>query len=188
MDAPTPKKKRRLSARGCKEKGSVYERELATFFNDHIFPGHDPDRPPVSRAPLSGSFSVYANTGICDLIGTPMLWVEAKRTENIRPHEFLKQAVNGVIAHKSTDIPVVISRRNNQNTGDSLCLLRLSDFMNLYRLALIQAGFIRPSSHPGPATPPPAPTLASLNEKVSQPSVTPPSDTHTPDPLSSDVV
>jgi len=33
-------------------------------------------------------------------------------------------------------MPVVITRRNRQETGESLCIVKLDDFLELYKLLL----------------------------------------------------
>lgn len=142
MTEPTPPKKRRVSARGSKQKGDEYERDLAAYLNTNLYPEANPPR--IYRTPLSGSFSLIKGVGSADLTGTPGLWVEAKRTETMKPHEFMAQARRGTIANNSADMPVVISRRNKQSLEDSLVIMNLKDFLPLYRAFLITQGFLRP--------------------------------------------
>ena len=120
-----------LTPRGAKNKGSNFERELATHFNTTVYPHMVV--PPVHRTPLSGSFSIHKGVGSADLTGLEDLWIEAKRTERLNVHDALAQAIRGSTAHGSNDMPVVISRRNQQKLEDSLCILRLSDFTTLYK-------------------------------------------------------
>ena len=81
---------------------------------------------------MSGSFSVIKGVGTADLTGTPGLWVEAKRTETLKPHEFLAQAKRGATAYGSVDTPIVITRRNKQALDESLVFLSLKDFLPFY--------------------------------------------------------
>ena len=41
---------------------------------------------------------------------------------------------------KSDSFPVVITRRNRQETGDSLCIIKLDDFLVLYKLLIKEKG------------------------------------------------
>lgn len=148
MTEPTPPKKRRVSARGSKQKGDEYERDLAAYLNANLYPEADPPR--IYRTPLSGSFSLIKGVGSADLTGTPGLWVEAKRTETMKPHEFMAQARRGTVANNSADMPVVISRRNKQSLEDSLVFMNLKDFIHLYHAFLTLNGFIRPPEQTDP--------------------------------------
>lgn len=132
-----PKKKR--SPRGHKQKGDKYERELAEFFNEQLFANNP--IPQVHRTPLSGSFSVHKGVGSADLTGTPLLWVEAKRVERLNFHDAIAQAERGTNACGRIDMPVVINRRNQQATEDSTVVLRLSDFMKLYKAFIQSLGY-----------------------------------------------
>lgn len=128
-----------INGRGCKEKGSRYEREVADYLNDNLFK----TTRPIYRTPLSGAFAVKANVGMADLTGTPGLWFELKRTERCTPHEFMSQAVRGTTAHGNTEIPIVVTRRNKQSLEDSLCMIRLKDFLPFYQAWLSANGFSR---------------------------------------------
>lgn len=117
---------RRLSARGSKNKGSAYERELAAYIN-----GHTGLR--SRRALLSGG---GRNDGGADLDGTPHIHVEAKRTEAFAPYEAMKQAETAIGKSGADVWPVVVSRRSNIPTGDSLVVMRLDHFIHLYNRVL----------------------------------------------------
>ena len=41
---------------------------------------------------------------------------------------------------QSDAMPIVITRRNRQETGDSLCVLKLDDFLELYKLLIKEKG------------------------------------------------
>ena len=118
-----------LKPRGAKGKGDNYERELALYFNEKLFGG----LPVVYRAPLSGGGRNLNGGGQADLTGTPDVWIEAKRTEKFRVHEALSQAERGIKNSSSPDIPVVINRRNQMKTGESVVVMRLDDWLDMYR-------------------------------------------------------
>ena len=67
-----------------KVKGDKYERELAAHINDATGLNS-------SRAPLSGGGKVGMH-GTADLIGTPALFIEAKRVERLNFHDAMRQA------------------------------------------------------------------------------------------------
>ena len=110
-------------ARGAKQKGDGYERELADYFNQMM---HGGDKV-VTRTPLSGG---GIHTGKGDLEGLRYLSVEAKRTERVTPGPAMEQAA---AAAGDTKIPVVITRRNRVATGDSWVMLKLDDFIPMYQ-------------------------------------------------------
>ena len=114
-----------------KRKGDGYERELAKYFNKKIFAGEDK----VQRMPLSGGGAVKSSGG-SDLKNTPHIYVEAKRTEKFKIHESMRQVIDNIETSKSESMPVVITRRNRESTGDSLCILKLDDFIELYRILI----------------------------------------------------
>lgn len=134
---PTEGGKRRLSKKGSKQKGDRYERELAEAFNAHVFGGHEI----VRRAALSGGGIVAHTTGGADLTGTPELFVEAKRTELLNIRSALAQAETNIKKTGTTDRAVVITRRNQEATLDSICAMRLRDFLELYAAFLSHHGF-----------------------------------------------
>lgn len=118
-----------IKGRGAKAKGDQYERDLAAFFNEHVgLSSH--------RTPLSGGGRGEA---LPDLTGTPGIAIEAKRTEKFSPTEFMKQAVKNA----GLDMPVVINRRSLQSIENSHVLMRLQDFVALYKGWLLHHGFVR---------------------------------------------
>ena len=119
----------RLSPRGSKAKGDKYERELAEYLNEALYGGE----PKIFRAPLSGGGRSTFGGGSADLTGTPFVWVEAKRTEKFAPYAAMEQAERGITGKKSRDIPVVVSRRNQMSTGDSLVVMRMQDWVDMYQ-------------------------------------------------------
>ena len=114
-----------------KRKGDGYGRELAKYLNEKMFDGDDK----VQRMPLSGGGAVKSSGG-SDLKNTPHIFVEAKRTEKFKIHESIKQAEFNAELSKSEDTPIVITRRNRETTGESLCVLRLDDFLKFYKAML----------------------------------------------------
>jgi hypothetical protein len=118
--------KKPRNGRSSKAKGSAYERELAEYlqFRTGI---------KARRALLSGG---GRNEGGADLDNTPLLHVEAKRTETLRPRAALEQAKTAVLKSGEPVIPVVITRQNHMATGDSLVILKLDDFLAFYTCAL----------------------------------------------------
>ena len=117
-----------------KTKGDNYERELAAYINEKT-------GIKSFRAPLSGGGNVGMSGG-ADLLGTPELFVEAKRVERLNFHDALRQAERNIEKTESPDGPIIINRKNRMPTGDSLCLLRLDDFLKFYKAHLKQQGFI----------------------------------------------
>ena len=120
-----------MSGKAPKRKGDGYERELAKYFNEKVFDGEDK----VQRAPLSGGGAVKSSGG-SDLKNTPYIFVEAKRTEKFQIHQSMRQVEENIIISKSSEMPIVITRRNRTETGDSLCVLKLDDFLKMYQLLI----------------------------------------------------
>lgn len=114
-----------MTPRSAKQKGSMYERELAAYFNACLLLD-----PPVKRALLSGG---GVATGGADLVNTPFIHVEAKRTERFQPYKAMEQAEGAIKKSNEDDImPVVINRKNGVKIQDSLVVMRLEDWINLY--------------------------------------------------------
>ena len=118
-----------MNGRGMKAKGDKYERELAAYINEHT--GLQ-----SFRAPLSGGGHVNM-VGGADLLGTPDLFVEAKRVERLNFHDALRQAETNIDKTRSDSSALVINRKSRMKTGESLCLIRLDDFLKYY-LAYLQ--------------------------------------------------
>jgi len=113
----------------AKRKGDGYEREIAKWLDDALFGGEGK----IFRMPLSGGGSHIGGGGRADIIGTPDVWVEAKRTERCQPYAAMEQAERGIKAAKSDEMPVVITRRNRIPTQDSLVMMRMKDWIVLYQ-------------------------------------------------------
>lgn len=133
-----------------KAKGDAYERELATVLDHALFDGASR----VYRAPLSGGGRTFSGGGSADLIGLPEVWAEAKRTEKFAPYPAIEQAERGRDGHQSREMPVVFNRKNGMKTLDSLVVMRLSDWLVLYRAYLELTGVTqrKTSSRPGPSS------------------------------------
>ena len=79
-------------------------------------------------------------TGGSDVLGTPELFIEAKRVERLNFHDAMRQAERNIKTSNSPDVPIVVNRKNRMTTGDSLCLIRLDDFLKFYLAFLKQEG------------------------------------------------
>ncbi len=115
-------------------KGNGYEVELAKYLTDNL-------GIPVNRSPLSGGG--FGDIQMADLYGTPDVWVEAKRTEKASVYSAMEQAERGIKARQCPDAPVVITRKNNVDTKDSLVIMRLDDWKDIYRAYLILTGEVK---------------------------------------------
>lgn len=131
--ATTESKRRRVSARGSKRKGDQFERDLAEYFTSNI-------GIPVVRSKISTPFLPSPSVGMPDLINTPFLAVEAKRNEALDYRKAIAQAARNA---SSSNHPIVINRRSRENIEDSVCFMRLSDFMAIYRRALLAHGLMK---------------------------------------------
>lgn len=125
-----------MPGKGPKQKGAVYERELATYFNDQVFGG----KAMATRAPLSGGGRFSLNAGGTDLLGVPGLFVEAKRFENLNFRKAVRQAQGNAILRQTKDYPIVITRRSREATGQSLVVMQLDHFMEMYKAWLREQG------------------------------------------------
>jgi len=116
-----------LTPRGAKQKGANYERELARFFNTEMAEEFGVE---AQRALLSGGGRSIGGT---DVDGVPELHVEAKRVEALSFREAIRQAETAVSKKRVKDVPVVITRKNHEETHDSIVMIRLREFMPMYR-------------------------------------------------------
>jgi hypothetical protein len=115
--------------KGIRAKGANYEREIASYFNEAL--GLEARRTSVTTGFITG--------GNFDLSGLPDLAPECKRVEALSFRSAFAQALRNARA----SIPIVITRRNREPTRDSLVVLRLSDFITIYRAHLLQTGVLR---------------------------------------------
>jgi hypothetical protein len=123
-------KKRRVSAKGSRNKGLAYERELIAHMQERL--GIQ-----LARG-VAGAQAFDMSKGSNDIFGLPRLGVEAKRTETISVPAFRRQAKRN---STSDEMPVVIHRCNRQETGDSSVILSLDDFLTIYDAFLRLQGF-----------------------------------------------
>ena len=121
------------SGRGAKAKGSNFERELSSYLNESAGISS-------RRALLSGG---GRNDGGSDLDGTPLIHVEAKRTETFAPYAAMKQAEESIKRGSRPAMPVVMQRRNLMSTGSSLVVMRMDDWLKMYSALLKQEGVVK---------------------------------------------
>jgi len=120
-----------------KAKGDKYEVDLAHYFNDNVFKEER-----CQRAPLSGGGKVGLHAGGADLLGTPLVFVEAKRVERLNVRDAMRQAERNIQQTRSPEAPVVITRRNQEKLEDSLVVMRLKDWKEMYVASLEKSAFL----------------------------------------------
>lgn len=120
-----------------KRKGDRYEVDLAKWLNENIF--HE-DR--CQRAPLSGGGRIGLQAGGADILGTPDIFIEAKRVERLNFRDAMAQAERNIRDTKAPEVPVVITRRNREALEDSYVIMRLKDWKPLYEALLAAKGYI----------------------------------------------
>lgn len=120
-----------------KAKGDRYELDLAAYLNKTVFKEQR-----CQRAPLSGGGRIGLQAGGADILGTPFVFVEAKRTERLNVREAMLQAERNIAQTRSPEAPTVITRRNREPLEDSLVVMRLKDWAALYEALLRQHGYI----------------------------------------------
>ena len=111
-----------VSGRGAKQKGDRFERQTADYLNERI------DGLDAYRTPLSGMRG-GRETATPDLSNTPGVAIECKRTETISARKWMQQAVEAA----GDNAPVVITRQNRDTMDDALVIMRLGDWVDLYR-------------------------------------------------------
>jgi len=70
-------------------------------------------------------------------MGTPDLHVECKRTEKFQIYAALEQAEK---AREKGTLVTVINRRNKMTTGESLVVMRMDEWLQLYAAYLKEKG------------------------------------------------
>lgn len=118
-----------------KNKGDNYERELARYLNDNTCLAD------VARAPLSGGGYIHHDIGGADLINTPGIFIEAKRMERPNLLGAYRQAEVNRAKTGSHDRIVVMTRASRVKTGESYCLLKLDEFLEMYNAWLEKNGY-----------------------------------------------
>ena len=119
-----------------KAKGDKYEVDLSKYFNEFIY-GEEQ----CQRAPLSGGGKIGLHAGGADLLGTTGLFVEAKRVERLNFRDAMSQAERNIAQTRSPEYAVVITRRNREALDDSVCMMRLKDYKELYKAWLQVNGY-----------------------------------------------
>lgn len=108
-----------------KQKGARFERQLASRFREY---GYDQARRTAQYCGNTGDAS--------DVVGLPLIHVEAKHAETMRLYEWMAQAVRDAEAGEKGALPAVFHKKNNAGI---LVTMRLEDWFNLYRE--FEAGF-----------------------------------------------
>ena len=121
-----------------KVKGDKYENDIAKYLNCSVFGDNV-----CQRAPLSGGGMVGLQAGGADILGTPSIFIEAKRTERLNVREALRQAEGNIEKTRSPEAPVVVTRRNREPLDDSLVVMRLKDWKEFYKAFLQREGHLR---------------------------------------------
>lgn len=125
----TEQKKRRLTAKGSREKGLKFEREIVAYIKQQL--GLD-----IARG-VAGAQAFDRSKGSSDIFGLPSLAVEAKRTERFNLTEFMDQAVRNATGG---DMAAVVHRFSRQSMDDASVVMRFSDFLVIYRAYLHSIG------------------------------------------------
>ena len=100
-----------------KDKGSRFERQLASMFRDYGY----------KEARRTAQYC--GNTGqAADIEGVPGLHIEAKHCEQMRLYDWIEQAKRD--AKKSGNLPVVFHKKNNH---EILASMPFNVFMTIYR-------------------------------------------------------
>lgn len=109
-----------VSGAGAKQKGDAYCREVAAHIHERI---------PAIRPVRQIHCSDENGGGRKDLGRFPGVAAECKRVEALSFREAMRQAERNAPAG---EVPVVITRRNREAAGDSLVVLRLDAFLDMY--------------------------------------------------------
>lgn len=104
-----------MAGKSSQRKGADGERELAALLREYGYP--------VERG---GSLSFGE---VPDLTGLPGVHIECKRTEQLRPYDWMAQAERDA-ARFGDGLPAVFFRRSH---APWLVTMRLDDWMNLYK-------------------------------------------------------
>ena len=99
-----------------RNKGKVYERELAGNLREYGYDAHRGQQ-------------FCGKNGDADVVGLPGIHIEAKRREQISIYDWMAQSISEA---KQGEFPVVMFRKSNCET---LVVMRLPDFMDLYKKA-----------------------------------------------------
>lgn len=108
-----------------KQKGARFERQLASKFREY---GYDEARRTAQYCGNTGEAS--------DVVGLPLIHVEAKHCEQMRLYEWITQAKRDASASDKNNLPAVFHKKNNH---EILVTMTLEDWFCLYRE--FEAGF-----------------------------------------------
>ena len=108
-----------------KQKGARFERLLASRFRDY---GYTDSRRTAQYCGKTGDAS--------DVVGLPLIHVEAKHCEQMRLYEWMAQAKRDSAAGGQGKLPVVFHKKNN---SEILVTMEFDDWMKIYRE--FEAGF-----------------------------------------------
>ena len=107
-----------------KQKGARFERLLAFKFREY---GYEARR----------TAQYCGNTGdASDVVGLPLIHVEAKHCEQMRLYEWMAQAKRDAEAGSENKLPAVFHKKNH---AEILVTMELDDFMQVYKE--FEAGF-----------------------------------------------
>lgn len=102
-----------------KKKGAKFERELASRFREY---GYSDARRTAQYCGNTGDAS--------DVVGLPLIHVEAKHAERMQLYEWMAQAKRDAEAAGKGALPAVFHRKNR---AEILVTMELKDWINLYR-------------------------------------------------------
>lgn len=108
-----------------KQKGTRFERQLAARFREYGYKA----RRTAQYCGKTGDAS--------DVVGLPLIHVEAKRAERMELYKWMDQAKRDAKAGGKGALPAVFHRKNN---AEILVTMEISDWMRLYRE--FEAGFL----------------------------------------------
>lgn len=122
-----------------KGKGDKFERDLAAFFTEKLGVR-------VMRSLYTNDPMTRKGKGNSDLIGLPEIALEAKRSERFNVHEAMAQAATNV---SGDEMPVVVHRRSRQTLEESHVIIKLEDFVKIYRKWGVAEGYFKPEERNG---------------------------------------
>lgn len=119
MNLACTTKKGKKMAVNSKKKGARFERELAGIFRDY---GYQEARRTAQYCGNTGDAS--------DVVGLPLIHVEAKHQEQMRLYDWMDQAKRDAAANTAGNLPAVFHKKNNHKI---LVTMELDDWMQIYR-------------------------------------------------------
>lgn len=125
MTAKTKKTPQQIG-RASKQKGACFELEVAHYLQDHGFPGTHRTAQHCGKTGDAG-----------DVEGVPHLHIECKHVEKLNLYNAYHQAVRDNNAKNAGDIPVVIHKKNREET---LITLSLDDFIKIFSTYINKEG------------------------------------------------